>query len=234
MPTASDYEGQNSFNVATIPVRYFWNGWLYRILGRSFVNFDSGPAASWTDFWWRGTSGEVGAFWYAYTSAWLPVSLLTSENQGRLVEAWLAASRRWPVSFHFNKGLAGAPAAAIAAVRRTATNPDVLDAFALAIVAAEGPPAFEGFPGPDLATADANRSRVQAAMAALRAAAPDTGTYVNECDYFQADWQRAFWGSNYPRLLEIKRRYDPAGLFFAHHGVGSEDWSADGFTFSSG
>jgi FAD/FMN-containing dehydrogenase len=118
-------------------------------------------------------------------------------------------------------------------VRRTATNPDVLDAFALAIIAAEGPPAFEGFPAPDLSTADANRSRVQAAMAALRAAAPDTGTYFNECDYFQADWQRTFWGSNYPRLLEIKRRYDPAGLFFAHHGVGSEDWSADG-TFSSG
>jgi len=23
---------------------------------------------------------------------------------------------------------------------------------------------------------------------------------------------------------------DPDGLFFVHHGVGSEDWSADGFT----
>jgi hypothetical protein len=28
----------------------------------------------------------------------------------------------------------------------------------------------------------------------------------------------------------MKRRYDPAGLFFVHHGVGSEQWSADGFT----
>jgi hypothetical protein len=28
----------------------------------------------------------------------------------------------------------------------------------------------------------------------------------------------------------VKRRYDPAGLFFAHHGAGSEGWSADGFT----
>ena len=25
-------------------------------------------------------------------------------------------------------------------------------------------------------------------------------------------------------------RYDPDGLFFGHHGVGSEDWSEDGFT----
>jgi hypothetical protein len=67
-------------------------------------------------------------------------------------------------------------------------------------------------------------------MAELRAAAPDTGAYVNECDYFQTDWQRAFWGPNYPRLSEIKRRYDSDGLFTVHHGVGSESWSPDGFT----
>jgi hypothetical protein len=28
----------------------------------------------------------------------------------------------------------------------------------------------------------------------------------------------------------VKTKYDPQGLFFVHHGVGSEDWSADGFT----
>ena len=58
--------------------------------------------------------------------------------------------------------------------------------------------------------------------AALRVAAPDTGAYVNECDYFQPDWQRAFWGPHYPRLAGVKRRYDPDGLFTVHHGVGSE------------
>jgi len=32
------------------------------------------------------------------------------------------------------------------------------------------------------------------------------------------------------RLAEIKRAYDPDGLFVVHNGVGSEQWSADGFT----
>jgi FAD/FMN-containing dehydrogenase len=53
---------------------------------------------------------------------------------------------------------------------------------------------------------------------------------VAESDYFQTDWQQAFWGDHYGRLLAVKQRYDPNGLFFAHHGVGSESWSADGFT----
>jgi len=63
----------------------------------------------------------------------------------------------------------------------------------------------------------------------MRAVAPDGGAYVAESDYFQADWQQAFWGGHYARLLAVKQRYDPGGLFFAHHGVGSETWSADGF-----
>jgi Berberine and berberine like len=59
---------------------------------------------------------------------------------------------------------------------------------------------------------------------------PNAGSYVSESNFFEKDWQSAFWGSNYGRLLEIERKHDPHGLFFVHHGVGSEDWSADGFT----
>jgi FAD/FMN-containing dehydrogenase len=227
---SADYDGQDSFSVLSLPARYLWNAWLYRIFAHSLVRFDGRPGTSWTDYWWHGDGDQVGAFWHAYTSAWMPASFLKLENQTRLVDAWFSACRQRPVSFHFNKGLAGAPSAAIEAARNTATNPDVLDAFALVIIAAAGPPAFDGLPAPDLTVASAERSRVQAAMAALRAAVPDTGAYVNECDYFQPDWQKAFWGPNYPRLLDIKRRYDPNGLFVVHHGVGSEDWSEDGFT----
>ena len=52
---------------------------------------------------------------------------------------------------------------------------------------------------------------------------------VGSRDFFDKRWQRSYWGANYSRLAAIKKRYDPDGLFFVHHGVGSEDWSADGF-----
>ena len=57
---------------------------------------------------------------------------------------------------------------------------------------------------------------------------PFSMSYWNEADYQQPDWQRSFWGSNYPRLLEVKAVYDPAGLFTCRHCVGSEAWTEDG------
>ena len=108
----------------------------------------------------------------------------------------------------------------------------MLDAFALAIISGEGPPAYLGLPGPgpDLDAARQNAAAIRAAMGALGRVASGAGSYVSESDYFERDWQRAFWGPNYDRLRRIKDRYDPDGLFFVRHGVGSEEWSDDGFT----
>jgi FAD/FMN-containing dehydrogenase len=85
-------------------------------------------------------------------------------------------------------------------------------------------------PAPDLHAARDAARHTRRAMDALRRVAPAAGAYVSESDYFQSGWQAAFWGANYARLAAVKRAYDPAGLFFVHHGVGSERWSADGFT----
>ncbi|MDE4982285.1 BBE domain-containing protein, partial [Francisella tularensis subsp. holarctica] len=46
----------------------------------------------------------------------------------------------------------------------------------------------------------------------------------NEADYFQKNWQQVFGGSNYSKLLNIKNKYDPNGLFYCHHCVGIEYW----------
>jgi len=59
-------------------------------------------------------------------------------------------------------------------------------------------------------------------MASLKALAERPASYVNETDYFQADWRTSFWGDHYARLTQVKDRYDPGGLFVVHHGVGTE------------
>jgi FAD/FMN-containing dehydrogenase len=111
-------------------------------------------------------------------------------------------------------------------------NPQVLDAFALAIVGAAEDAAYPGWSKPDIGKGEAAAAAVRAADAALRTAVPGAGSYMSECDYFLGDWKRASWGHHWPRLEAIKRRYDPEDLFVVHHGVGSDGWSADGFSRS--
>lgn len=64
-------------------------------------------------------------------------------------------------------------------------------------------------------------------MQVLRDITPDSGTYFNEADVNEPNWQSNFFGSNYPRLKSIKDQVDPTGLFACHKCVGSEDWSQD-------
>jgi FAD/FMN-containing dehydrogenase len=179
--------------------------------------------------YWSGDQDQVSAFLHGYESLWLPAALLQPAGQPRLTDALFAASRHWEVQLHFNKGLAGAPAEAIAASRDTATNPVVLDAFTLAIIANGGAPGLSSLPYFS-GVAHEHARAVDAATAELRKVAPEGGSYVSESNYFNKDWQQAFWSANYPKLRTVKAKYDPDGLFFVHHGVGSEDWSADGFT----
>ncbi|TKA62196.1 hypothetical protein B0A55_10528 [Friedmanniomyces simplex] len=37
------------------------------------------------------------------------------------------------------------------------------------------------------------------------------GPYMNEANPFTQDWKQDFWGANYERLLEVKRKYGPKG-----------------------
>jgi FAD/FMN-containing dehydrogenase len=197
------------------------------------LDFDSRPGAGSNNAWWKGDGEQVAQFLWGYESLWLPASLLENDaQQQRLADALFASSRYLGVGLHFNKGLAGAPPDAIAGAKDTAMNPAVLTAFALAITAAGQGPAYPGIPGhePSVVTGRIAAERVDRCMDQLRAVAGEAGAYVSESNYFEKGWQQSYWGSNYPRLAEIKRRYDPDGLFFVHNGVGSEQWSADGFT----
>jgi FAD/FMN-containing dehydrogenase len=212
-----------------LPARHFWDADFFRQHAPQLMVDDDRPGTPRYHMVWAGDRAEVGWFIHAYQSAWLPAALLAPGRQAALADALFAASRQHDFALHFNKGMGGGDPAAIARTRGTAMNPQVADAFALAICADGSDPAFPGLREPDLAQARGDAAAVERAMDALRAVAPGAGSYVSESDYFLRDWQRSFWGPNYPRLLRAKRRYDPDGLFFAHHGVGSEGWSKDGF-----
>jgi len=141
------------------------------------------------------------------------------------------ASRHMAIRLHFNKGLAGGMPDAIARSHDTAMNPRAMDAFCLAIIATGGAPRYPGLaPSNDQAQAAHDAKAVDQATTILRAVAPDAGSYVSESNFFNANWQQEFWGTNYRRLAAVKAKYDPDGLFTVHHGVGSEAWSDDGFT----
>ena len=229
--SAHDFDLPAPSIIGSIPARSWWDGDFLKARLPGVVVNDERPGAPPGNFWWAANQNEVGAFWHGCQTAWFPDSLLEPEHADRLADALFAASRQWRVSLHFNKGLAGAPAEAVAAANEAATNPAVRRAFALAIVAALSARTYPGVAGhqPDLVQARQQADAVARAMDELRKVAPNPGSCVSESNFFEPDWQHSFWGDNYPRLLAVKAKYDPTGLFFVHHGVGSEDWSADGF-----
>jgi FAD/FMN-containing dehydrogenase len=222
-----DYVVKERPGAASLDARTWWS-----VPGNPTIIPDTRKGAPAYHGWWKGDQDQVGVFLHGYDSLWLPASLLRPNERGRLLDALFSASRLQKIRLHFNKGLAGAPADAIAAARQTATNPAVCTAFALVIIADGEAPAYPGLQRPaiDLAKAHEDARTIALATAELRKIVPQAGSYVSESNYFNDTWQQAHWGNNYSRLRAIKDRWDPDGLFFVHHGVGSEDWSADGFT----
>ena len=79
----------------------------------------------------------------------------------------------------------------------------------------------------------------------LRKASPNGIAYVNEVGSYlsfplrlnltlisscnqgnleEPNWQQAYWGSNYPRLLAIRKKWDPTGVFYTRTTPGTEKW----------
>ncbi|KAJ7612723.1 FAD-binding domain-containing protein [Roridomyces roridus] len=57
-------------------------------------------------------------------------------------------------------------------------------------------------------------------MEPFRKLAPDSGAYMNEADVYEPNFEKSFWGDNYPRLLSIKEKYDPDHLLDCWQCVG--------------
>lgn len=101
----------------------------------------------------------------------------------------------------------------------SAINPAWRDSTYFAILAATW---VEGAPEEELQ--ELNHQLTYNWMGALCDASPDGGSYGNEGDVMEPEWQEAFYGSNYGRLLEIKNKYDLWDLLWALTAVGSEGW----------
>lgn len=231
-----DYAFLEPAQIRSGPARHRWDPAFLQAHAPGAIRHDDRPGAPSDNIYWSANMSEAGHFVRGYESVWLPASLFRTDQREHLTDELLAAGTLASVELHFQKGLAGASREAVAASADTATNPAMLDAFALAIIASEEPPAFPGLAGysPDLAAARHDATQVARAMVTLRSVVPEAGSYVAESSYFEHEWQRCYWGANYPRLLAVKQKYDPAGLFFVRHGVGSEQWTDDGFTRLSG
>jgi FAD/FMN-containing dehydrogenase len=226
-----DFAFESKPLIIDFPARHFWDPeFLSRMPGATKSDDRAGSAAG--NLYWAGDASQCGQVLHGYDSVWLPAALLDDARIVGLTESLYAATLEWEVSLHINKGLAGAPKRAIDAARDTAMNPAVLSAFALAILGAEEPPAYPGIPGhePHIDAARKDANAIRRAMQEIRKVVPSFASYVAESNFFESEWQSTFWGDHYRKLLAVKAKYDPDGLFFVHHGAGSESWSADGFT----
>ena len=180
-----------------------WDPAFLRERAPGAILSDDRSGASSDNIFWSANLSEAGHFIHGFELAWLPAALLQRGRREQLADALFAASRHWSVELHFQKGLAGAPAEAIAAAADTPINPAVLDAFVLAIIAGEGPPAYPDLRGhePDLAAARRNAQRIALAMAELRKLVPEPGSYVAESGYFEHEWQTSVLGRELPEAV---------------------------------
>lgn len=204
--------------------------WSYDYWHKNYpdmVTKNTGPNARDGEFWWTSNTGEVFSYWYTYQSWYLPEKLFDSKSIDKTAETFFNVSRLAPVSIQINKGLAGSSKKAIELTKQTSMHPGVFDAGALAIMSysSDKPQLGKSTMTPEVKEKVNN---IYKAMDMIMKLAPNAGTYANEADYFQKDWQKVFWGSNYNKLLEIKNKYDPNGLFYCHHCVGSEFWQEGG------
>jgi hypothetical protein len=215
------------FKITVIPAQKLWN---YSYIQKSLEQNDPNTiykvkkedqSSYW---WWDGDGEQVSKYWYSYLSRWIPVRLIQADAARELAHILFNASRNWRVELHINKGQAGASSEALRLSKETSINPVIYNAPMLVILGAGESFSFPGVKNhePDLIKGAKDAKRVEAAMQLIRDATPETGTYVNEADYFEPNWQNSFWGINYPRLLRIKQKYDPDNLFICHHCVGSE------------
>ncbi|KAM3553933.1 hypothetical protein ARSEF4850_006693 [Beauveria asiatica] len=140
---------------------------------------------------------------------------LTSDERS-LGEALLAGTGPGGLSTFFLVGGRGVQEAKPAG-GSNAVNSHWRSAYVHTITAAQGVPF-------DKAATDRNLKELEEAWAPVRKISPSSGAYLNEASIFEPNFQDSFWGTNYPRLAQIKSKVDPHDVFWCAPCVGNEHW----------
>jgi len=151
-----------------------------------------------------------------------------------------SGSARWPILGHViagpgtwspKGGIAGGSDAVLPAWRKACMqmgkiSPDLCDKYTLTRSPTALPRSWDPLDQTqfDQITTSLRKEDVQV----LRNLAPDMGAYVNEADPTEPNWEDTFYGENYPRLLALKKHWDPRGVFWYKNAVGSELWEPRG------
>ncbi|RHZ57417.1 uncharacterized protein CDV56_108069 [Aspergillus thermomutatus] len=62
----------------------------------------------------------------------------------------------------------------------------------------------------------------------VKALTPGSGSYINEATYDNPDWKSDYYGNNYERLLQVKKKYDGNFTLWQHTSVGADVyWQED-------
>lgn len=122
-------------------------------------------------------------------------------------------------------GLQGGPIMAnMSGERFAATNPAWRSAY-LHFMAGGAEPSSDLAPQEQLTSSgdwiEANKE------AMWREWAPESGAYMNEANPLNTHFAHDYYGSNYPKLLQIKEKYDPNMTLYVLSGVGTEGWTYD-------
>jgi len=191
---------------------------------------NQGGAAPGLQPWWElssASSYHVGSM----TRYVLPRHL-APPARGRLaqaVAAAFAAAQRSapgnaPVVVAFNYGLGFGSDVAVGNFNETSAHPQVAEA--VATVKLDWTKGRDG--GPFLVDSHFQVDQsvwrsFQSARAAVDEVLTGSGSYFNEGDFSEQNWQSRYWGSRYSNLLRVKEKYDPQNLFSCHQCVGSEN-----------
>lgn len=221
---------QNTYSIRVMPARKMWD---YRYLKKHFpqlITLDPRKGQPKGQYWWTPNQGEVSKYLAYYKGRYIPSGILEAKSLDKTTDVFFNASRLVSFSLHFNKGQHGADKDAISRGKNTAMHPKVFDAVGLLIMSSG-----EQYRYPNVKSLQPNEEELEKsiekadkAFAMIKDLTPNAGSYANEADYFETDWQNTFWGDNYQKLLKIKTKYDPKGLFYCHHCVGSEFWDNKG------